>query len=302
MATVLKGKPIAAAIRAETAAGSVDLASKGAPPLLAVVLAGDDPSSKIYTGSIQRNAEKVAIATRVVAVDAAAGTDGVGEAIASLSGDDGVHGIILQQPLPSTVDPAVVELIDPDKDVDGATVRSLGLLMKGGECFAPCTADAVVEMLVRGGIGVEGRHAVIVGRSAVVGRPLANLLLRKSPRGNATVTVCHSRTPDLARHTREAEILVVAVGAPNAVTGDMIGEGAAVIDVGVNRIDDPGTEKGYRIVGDVDFDGALEKASVVTPVPGGVGTLTTTLLLRNTLQAARRAQGVPEPDDLGSWA
>ena len=301
MAVVLKGKPVAAAIRAEVASGSVELAERGSPPRLAVVLVGDDPASEIYTRSIQRSAEKVAVETRVVAVPAVAGSDGVSEELDRLSRDDEIHGIILQQPLPPGVDAGVVELIRPDKDVDGATVRSLGLLVRGEECFAPCTAEAVVEMLVRSQIRVEGRHAVIVGRSAVVGKPLANLLLRKSPRGNATVTVCHSRTPELGEHTSRAEILVVAVGKPNAVTGDMIAPGAVVIDVGVNRVDDQDAEKGYRVVGDVAYDEALEVASAVTPVPGGVGTLTTTLLLRNTLVAARRAQGAADPGEPGRW-
>ncbi|MBD3367700.1 MAG: bifunctional 5,10-methylene-tetrahydrofolate dehydrogenase/5,10-methylene-tetrahydrofolate cyclohydrolase [Candidatus Eisenbacteria bacterium] len=300
MTTVLRGKPIASAIREEIAEGSAELAGDGAPPLLAVVLVGEDPASAIYTKSIERNAAKVGVATRVVGLDAGIGTGGVEEAIARLSRDEEVHGIILQQPLPETIDASVVERIAPEKDVDGATVRSLGLLLKGEECFAPCTAEAVVEMLVRGQIDIEGRHVVIVGRSAVVGKPLANLLLRKSRRGNATVTVCHSRTRDLAVHTSAADILVVAVGRPNAVTGGMMRPGAVVVDVGVNRIDDPGTEKGYRVVGDVNYEDALERASVVTPVPGGVGTLTTTLLLRNTLAAARRAGGADDPDGSGA--
>ena len=302
MTTILKGKPVASAIRDEIARESAELASSGAPPLLAVVLVGDDPASRIYTQSIERNAAKVGVATRVAALDAGIGTEGVAEAIAGLSHDDEVHGIILQQPLPSSIDGSVLEMIAPRKDVDGATVRSLGLLLRGEECFAPCTAEAVVEMLVRGGIDIEGEHVVIVGRSAVVGKPLANLLLRKSLRGNATVTVCHSRTRDLAVHTSAADILVVAVGRPNAVTGGMIRPGAVVVDVGVNRVDDPGSEKGYRVVGDVNYEEAVERAAVVTPVPGGVGTLTTTLLLRNTVTAARRARGADDPDGSGARA
>jgi len=289
---VLKGRPVAAAIREEVATGCAGLADGGRPPHLAVVLVGDDPSSKIYTGSIERSAAKVGVETSVLKLEAGAGTAGVRDALCGLSDDPAVHGIILQQPLPAGTDPDVVEMIAPEKDVDGATVGSLGLLLKGARSFAPCTADAVVEMLVRGDIDIAGRHVVIVGRSAVVGKPLANLLLTKSDRGNATVTVCHSRTRDLSAHTLTADILVVAVGRPETVTGEMIAPGAVVIDVGVNRMDDPGSEKGYRVVGDVAFDEALGRASVITPVPGGVGTLTTTLLLRNTLTAARRARGV----------
>jgi methylenetetrahydrofolate dehydrogenase (NADP+)/methenyltetrahydrofolate cyclohydrolase len=300
--TVLRGQPIAAAIRAETTAGSMELAGLGERPLLAVVLVGDDAASRIYTESIERNAGKVAIGTRVVEVAGDASSDDVRSVLEQLSADDHVHGIILQQPLPRGVDGSVVEAIAPGKDVDGATVRSLGLLVRGEECFAPCTAEAVVEMLVRSGVAIEGRHVVVVGRSAVVGKPLANLLLRKSDRGNATVTVCHSRTPDLGSFTREAEILVVAVGKPNAVTADMIAPGAVVIDVGVNRVPAPETDRGYRVVGDVAYADASAVASAITPVPGGVGTLTTTLLLRNTLSAARRLQGISVPGDHGAFA
>jgi len=283
---LLKGKPVAVGIRADVARRAAALPSD---PTLAVVLVGDDPASAYYSASIQRAAAKVGVLTRLVELEPSVGAEGVASAIRELSLDATVHGIIVQQPLPDGVPPAVVEQIVPGKDIDCATIYSLGLLMTGREVFAPCTALAVLEMLHGHGIAVPGKHVVIVGRSTVVGKPLANLLLRKSERGNATVTVCHTGTTDLALHTRRADILVAAMGRPGAIRGDMISEGAVVVDVGVNRIDDPESERGYRLVGDVAFDEMTGLASAVTPVPGGVGTLTTALLLRSVVVAAENA-------------
>jgi len=283
---LLKGKPVAVGIRADVARRAAALPSD---PTLAVVLVGDDPASAYYSASIQRAAAKVGVLTRLVELEPSVGAEGVASAIRELSLDATVHGIIVQQPLPDGVPPAVVEQIVPGKDIDCATIYSLGLLMTGREVFAPCTALAVLEMLHGHGIAVPGKHVVIVGRSTVVGKPLANLLLRKSERGNATVTVCHTGTTDLALHTRRADILVAAMGRPGAIRGDMISEGAVVVDVGVNQIDDPESERGYRLVGDVAFDEMTGLASAVTPVPGGVGTLTTALLLRSVVVAAENA-------------
>lgn len=285
---LLKGKPVAAGIREDVARRAAALS---VTPALAIVLVGRDPASAWYTASIERAATKVGVVTRLVELAQSDGTDGVAAAIRSLSADSSVHGIIVQQPLPGGVDPSVVEEIAPSKDVDCATTYSLGLLMTGRETFAPCTALAVLEMLDGHGIALPGRHVVIVGRSTVVGKPLANLLLRKSDRGNATVTVCHTGTKDVASHTRRGDIVVAAMGRPEAIRGDMISEGAVVIDVGTNEIDDPGSEKGHRLVGDVAFDEMAGLASAVTPVPGGVGTLTTALLLRSVVVAAESAQG-----------
>jgi methylenetetrahydrofolate dehydrogenase (NADP+)/methenyltetrahydrofolate cyclohydrolase len=286
--SLLKGKPLAAEIREDVASRAAALPS---PPVLAVVLVGDDPASAWYTSSIERAASKVGVETRRLELPASAGAAGVSSAVRTLSDDASVHGIIVQQPLPDGVPPDVVEEIAPSKDVDCATTYSMGLLITGRETFAPCTAQAVIEMLAGHGIDLPGKHVVIVGRSTVVGKPLANMLLRKSQRGNSTVTVCHTGTADLPHHTRQADILVAAMGRPGAITGDMVGEGAVVIDVGTNQVDDPQSEKGYRLVGDVSFDEVTGVASAVTPVPGGVGTLTTALLLRSVVVAAENAKG-----------
>ena len=285
---LLKGKPVAAGIREDVARRAAALLR---PPALAIVLVGDDPASAWYSASIERAAAKVGVETRLVELDASVGTDGVASAIRSLSKDRLVHGIIVQQPLPDGIPSTVIEEVAPEKDVDCATTFSLGLLMTGRETFAPCTALAVLEMLSGHDIPLPGKHVVIVGRSTVVGKPLANLLLRKSEHGNATVTVCHTGTSDVAEHTRRADIVVAAMGRPGAITGGMVREGAVVVDVGTNQIDDPESEKGYRLVGDVAFDEMTGLASAVTPVPGGVGTLTTALLLRSVVVAAENAAG-----------
>ena len=283
---LLKGKAVAGEIRQDVARRAAALPFD---PALAIVLVGNDPASAYYSASIERAATKVGVATRLVELEASDGTERVASSIRDLSRDASVHGIIVQQPLPAGILQQVVEQVAAEKDVDCATTYSLGLLMTGRETFAPCTALAVLEMLHGHDIALPGKHVVIVGRSTVVGKPLANLLLRKSERGNATVTVCHTGTSDLALHTRQADILVAAMGRPGAIRGDMISEGVVVIDVGVNQIDDPESEKGYRLVGDVAFDEMTGLASAVTPVPGGVGTLTTALLLRSVVVAAENA-------------
>jgi methylenetetrahydrofolate dehydrogenase (NADP+)/methenyltetrahydrofolate cyclohydrolase len=286
--TVLRGKPIAAAIREGVAGRAAALAGRGAKPKLAIVMVGDDPGSAIYSKSLIKAAGKVGIDADLVAVPGGAPVDEVAGVIRSVDGDPGVTGIIVQQPLPKEIPQTVIEGVSPEKDVDCATARSLGLLTAGAESFAPATALAVIEILAASGIAIEGRHVVIVGRSTVVGRPLASLLLRKSDRGNATVTVCHTRTADVAAHTRRADIVVAAMGVPEAIRGDMISEGAVVVDVGTNRVEAPDTEKGYRIVGDVAYEEVLGRAAAVTPVPGGVGSLTTAILLRSTVEAGER--------------
>jgi methylenetetrahydrofolate dehydrogenase (NADP+)/methenyltetrahydrofolate cyclohydrolase len=285
---ILAGKPIAATIREDVARRALALSGAGAPPRLAIVMVGDDPGSAIYSQSLIRSAGKVGIEADLVTVPGSAPADEVRRALRSVDDDPGVTGIIVQQPLPKGIPSAVIEEVSPGKDVDCATARSLGLLTSGRESFAPATALAVIEILVASGVPISGQDVVIVGRSTVVGRPLASLLLRKSDRGNATVTVCHTRTRDIAAHTRAADIVVAAMGVPEAITGDMIAEGSVVIDVGTNRVDAPDTEKGYRIVGDVAYGEVLGRAAAVTPVPGGVGSLTTAILLRNTVEAGER--------------
>jgi len=214
--------------------------------------------------------------------------------VAGLNADPEIHGILVQLPLPGHIDEGkVIEAIDPSKDVDGFHPMSVGrLATDSGEFFAPCTPAGVVEMLLRSGHDPSGKHVVVVGRSNIVGRPLASLLIRKGRGGDATVTVCHSRTPDLAAVTREADILVVAMGRPEVVTADMVRPGAVVIDVGTNRVDDPTSEKGYRVCGDVLFDEVSEVAAAISPVPGGVGPMTITMLLANTVKSARIAAGL----------
>jgi len=283
---ILRGKPLAAAMRAEVAARAAALRDAGIVPTLAVVLVGDDAASRIYSASIQKAGAKLGVDVRLLELDAAIGGDGVRNALEALGADPEVHGIIVQQPLPKDVPGDVVDALPFAKDVDGATAESLGRLLAGREAFAPATAQAVVEVLDRAGIAVNGRHVVIVGRSAVVGKPLACLLLRKGDVGNATVTICHTGTSDLAAMTRTADILVAAMGVPEAVRGDMLAEGVVAIDVGVNRVEDPGSEKGYRVTGDIAADEATGVAAALTPVPGGVGTLTTTIILGNAVTAA----------------
>jgi len=287
---ILSGKPLAAAMREEIAARAVRLRDAGVVPALAVVLVGDDPASRIYSSSIQKAGAKLGVDVRLVELDVSEGERGVAERLAEIGTNPGIHGIIVQQPLPAGIPGSVVDAIPFGKDVDGSTAESLGRILSGREAFAPATAQAVVEVLSRAGIETAGQHVVIVGRSTVVGKLLACLLLRKNTVGNATVTVCHTGTRDLAAMTRTADILVAAMGVPEAIRGDMLPPGVIAIDVGVNRVDDPDSEKGYRVTGDIAAEEALGVAAALTPVPGGVGTLTTTIILGNAVTAAEAAQ------------
>ena len=210
-----------------------------------------------------------------------------------MNDDRKINGILVQLPLPKHMNEAEVLLaINPDKDVDGFHPVSVGKMVVGEKAFLPCTPHGVIQLLLRSGVTLEGAHVVIVGRSNIVGKPLANLLLQKNRTGNATVTVCHTRTKDVAYHTRQADIVIAAAGRPNTITADMVKDGAVVIDVGVNRVEDATKKRGYRLVGDVDFEAVREKASLITPVPGGVGPMTITMLLYNTVESAKRAGGV----------
>ncbi len=286
---ILSGKPLAATMREEISARAARLRGAGIVPTLAVVLVGDDPASRIYSSSIQKAGAKLGVDVRLAELDVSGGERGVAERLVALGADPDIHGIIVQQPLPESISGSVVDAIPFGKDVDGSTAESLGRVLSGRKAFAPATAQAVVEVLSRAGIETAGRHVVIVGRSTVVGKPLACLLLRKNTVGNATVTVCHTGTRDLAAMTRTADILVAAMGVPEAIRGDMLSPGVIAIDVGVNRVDDPGSGKGYRVTGDIAAEEALGVASALTPVPGGVGTLTTTIILENTVTAAEAA-------------
>ena len=284
---LLDGRAVAASVRAELAAKAADLRARGAAPGLAVVLVGDNPASVSYVTAKEKACAEVGIASFPHHLPASTTQADLLALIARLNADPAVHGILVQLPLPRGLDEdAVLLAIDPAKDVDGFHPVSAGRLLLGQPTFLPCTPHGILVLLERSGIPVAGRHVVVVGRSNIVGKPLANLLLRRGV--DATVTVCHTRTPDLGRFTRQADILVVAAGRPGTVGADMVREGAVVVDVGVNRVPDPSRPRGYRLVGDVDFDALLPKVSRITPVPGGVGPMTIAMLLANTIQAAEQ--------------
>jgi methylenetetrahydrofolate dehydrogenase (NADP+) / methenyltetrahydrofolate cyclohydrolase len=280
LATIIDGKAVAARIRDDVAREVAQFtAERGAPPGLATVLVGDDPASRIYVGGKHRACQEVGIASVGRELPADTTEAELLAVIDELNGDEAVNGIIVQLPLPAHLDGArATSAVDPAKDVDGLTPTNAGLLVQGREGLVPATPVGVMELLRTYDVPLEGAHAVVVGRSDLVGKPVASLLLAQ----NATVTVCHSRTRDLAAVCRSADVLVAAVGRPRLVTGDMVREGATVIDVGMNR-----TEEG--VVGDVDFEAVARHAHAITPVPGGVGPMTVAMLLRNTLKAARAA-------------
>ena len=289
-ARIISGKDIARTIRDELNAQVAALAKEGLVPGLATVLVGEDPASRLYVGMKQRAAAEAGIHSHHVTLPDTASEDELLGLIAELNANPAIHGILVQLPLPRQIDESKVLLaIDPAKDVDGFHPVNVGRLATGDpDVLAPCTPRGVIEMLVRSGIDPSGKHAVVVGRSNIVGKPMALLLLRRAPGGNATVSVAHSRTADLGALTRTADILIVAVGWPNTITRDMVKPGATVIDVGTNRVEDPGRPRGYRVVGDADFEGVREVAGAITPVPGGVGPMTIAMLLANTVEAALR--------------
>ena len=255
-------------------------------PRLSVVLVGDNPASQAYVRGKERDAAEVGIQSETLRYAADLSEADLLGIVADLNADDTVDGVLVQLPLPDHVDDRkVIDAIDPAKDVDGFHPANLGRLMIGDPRFIPATPFGIVEMLQRSEIDLEGMNAVIVGRSNIVGKPLANLLMQRT--ANATVTVCHSRTRDVAAHTCRADLVVAAVGRADFITAGMVKDGAVVVDVGINRVDDASRERGYRLVGDVDFDAVREKASWITPVPGGVGLMTRAMLLKNTLRAAK---------------
>jgi methylenetetrahydrofolate dehydrogenase (NADP+) / methenyltetrahydrofolate cyclohydrolase len=277
-AMVIDGKAVAAEVRSRVAGGVREFADAhgGRVPGLATVLVGDDPASHVYVGNKRKLSEEVGMRSIHHGLGVETSEEDLLALVSELNADDGVDGILVQLPLPDSIDQdAVIAAIDPEKDVDGLTAGSAGLLAQGRPGLVPCTPQGVMELLGHAGVEIEGADAVIVGRSILVGRPVASLLLN----ANATVTVCHSRTRDLPAVCRRADILVAAVGSPRLVQGDWIKPGAAVIDVGTNRTDD-------SLVGDVDFEAAKEVAGAITPVPGGVGPMTIAMLLSNTLRAA----------------
>jgi len=292
-AKIIDGKQIAEQMRAELK-GQVDkLKERGIVPGLGVILVGDDPASQSYVTAKERACEDIGIYSDNNRLPASISQKKLMALVRKMNNDSKIHGILVQLPLPKGLDESQVLLaIEPSKDVDGFHPVNVGKMMIGEKAFLPCTPHGVVQLLVRSGVTIEGADVVIVGRSNLVGKPLANMLIQKKPNANATVTVCHTRTKNLPFHTKRADILIAAAGRPKTITADMVKEGAVVIDVGVNRVEDLTKKSGYRLVGDVDFEPVREKASLITPVPGGVGPMTITMLLYNTVEAAKNAAGI----------
>ena len=289
-AIIIDGKQAAAEMRVEIARQVAELkTSAGVTPGLGVILVGQDPASASYVTAKEKACAEAGMFSddRRLPPDISQ-ADLLAE-VGRMNADPRIHGILVQLPLPRHIDEkAVINAIAPAKDVDGFTPVNIGRMLIDEPCYLPCTPHGIIQLLIRSGVETSGRHAVVVGRSNIVGKPVAHLLMRKAPGGNATVTVCHTGTRDLASFTRQADILVVAAGRAGTVTGSMIKPGATVIDVGVNRIPDATARNGFRLVGDVDFVSACETAGRITPVPGGVGPMTITMLLHNTLESARR--------------
>lgn len=286
MAKVIDGRTLARAVREEVARETRPLAEEGTPLGLVALHVGQDPGAQAYLRTKRRGCEEVGIRFRAVSLPEDASEGEVWAALDTLNGDGDVHGIVVEQPLPGGLDASrLAEAVAPGKDVDGLHPLNLGRLLAGRPTLVPATPLGVRELLVRSGHPPDGRHVVVVGRSGVVGRPLAALLLRKGPGADATVTVCHSRTPDVAAHTRRADVVVVAVGRAAFLRREMVRPGAVVVDVGINSVEGPdGTT---RLVGDVAYEEVAEVAGAITPVPGGVGPVTTAMLLRNVVTAAR---------------
>ncbi len=286
MTTIIDGNEIGDRIRADVATCVDTLRSEGVAPGLATVLMSDDDASETYVSMKQRACDEVGVESHHHEIDPDAPAETLFDRIDGLNRDPSVHGILVQMPVPDHVTkPVVLERIDPLKDVDGFHPENVGRLVAGNARYRPCTPHGIQKLLAAADVETAGAHAVVVGRSDIVGKPMANLLVQKAPDGNATTTVCHSRTEDLAARTRRADILVAAAGVPEMIDGEMLSEGVAVVDVGVNRVD-ADTEKGYELVGDVHFESAREKAAAITPVPGGVGPMTIAMLMYNTVKAA----------------
>lgn len=296
-AKLIDGKMIAAGLRVRMTEAVDALRKQAITPGLGVVLVGDDPASHSYVSAKAKACAETGMRSVDRRLPATVSEAELLDCIEAFNADPRIHGILVQLPLPGHLpESTVIRAIRPEKDVDGFHPVTLGRMLLGEDTFLPCTPHGILQLLCRCGIETAGRHAVVVGRSNIVGRPLACLLAQKRAGGNATVTVCHTGTPDIGHFTRQADILIVAAGRPGVITGEMIKTGAAVIDVGVNRVDAPDRPRGYRLVGDVDFDSARVQAGWITPVPGGVGPMTITMLLYNTLCAASLAAGHPAPD------
>jgi len=294
VAEIIDGKKVAAEIRQEVKQDVDELKARGITPGLAVVLVGDNPASAVYVRMKVKACEEVGIYSRVIRLPQETSQSELESVVDDLNEDEAIHGMLVQLPLPPQIEEKpIIWRIAPEKDVDGFHPMNVGRMMIGDpDAFRPATPAGVIELLMRSGHNPEGKRVTIVGRSNIVGRPLAVLLSQKMRGGNATVTLAHSRTPELPAVLREADILVAAIGVAEFVKGDSVKPGAVVIDVGVNRVDDPSSEKGYRLVGDVAFDEVSRIAGAITPVPGGVGPMTIAMLLTNCVTATRRISGI----------
>ena len=292
-ANIIDGARIAREVRAEVAAGVGELkARSGVTPGLAAVLVGGDAASAVYVRNKGRACDEAGIDSETFHLSQETSPDELQELIDRLNADGRFHGILVQLPLPPQIDEQrVIAALRPEKDVDGLHPFNVGRLVEGSPVFVPATPAGIQQLLLRSGYDPGGQHVVVCGRSNIVGKPVSILLMQKAAGANATVTVCHTGTRDIADITRTADILVVAAGRPAAITAEMVKPGVVVIDVGINRVDDASSQRGYRLVGDVDFEGVCEVAEAITPVPGGVGPMTIAMLLQNTLTAARRAAG-----------
>ena len=285
---LLKGKPVSDSIRLALAPRVQSLKEIGIIPKLAAIIVGDDPASQVYVLNKTRAFEKLNCESQTFRLDVGSSEKEVLTLIDTLNNDSSVYGILVQLPLPNHLDAkTILHAVSSKKDVDGFHPKNLGLLLEGNPNFIPCTPQGILEILKHYDIPVSGRHAVIVGRSNIVGKPMFALLAQKYEMGNATVTICHTGTKDLALHTKQADIIIVAAGSPNMITGDMIKEGVDIIDVGINRVED-NSEKGYTLLGDVNTESVMGIANSVTPVPGGVGPMTITMLLVNTVKSAEK--------------
>ncbi len=285
--TIIDGKKVAADIRSELK-NEVDLLREkfGSVPGLAAVLVGDNPASQVYVRMKRRACEEIGIYSEVITLGGDTTKRELLDKISELNNDPKIHGILVQLPLPKQIDEdEIIEAISPRKDVDGFHPVNVGNLIIGKETFYPCTPYGIMELISRYNIETSGKHVVVVGRSNIVGKPIANMMLQKKEGANAIVTVCHSAAAELKEFTRQADILIAAIGKPEFITADYVKDGAAVIDVGINRVGDPSAAKGYKITGDVDFESVSAKCSFITPVPGGVGPMTIAMLMKNTVES-----------------
>ncbi len=286
---LIDGKKVAADIREELKVEINKLKAEGKKvPGLVAILVGENPASQIYVNSKAKACNEIGMLSKIEKLDASVTEDELISVVNSYNENNDFHGILVQLPLPKHINEnKIINAISPKKDVDGFHPANVGNLVIGNETLFPCTPAGIQELLKRYNIPTKGKHLVVVGRSNIVGKPIANIMLQKKEFANCVVTVCHSAAGDLSRFTLDADILVAAIGIPNFIKENMVKEGAVVIDVGINRVDDPSTKKGYKVVGDVDFEAVSPKTSFITPVPGGVGPMTIAMLLRNTFQACK---------------